>query len=45
MLFSALHFPSRATVLQFKKELLKGQKLTLYLYINIEVFLGYGTVA
>ena len=29
-------------VLQFQKRLYDSQKLTLYLYINIEVFLGYG---
>ena len=28
------------TVLQFQKPYQKGQKYTLYLYINIEVFLG-----
>ncbi len=30
------------TVLQFQNRWYEGQKLTLYLYINIEVFLGYG---
>ena len=29
-------------VLQFQNRLYYSQKLTLYLYINIEVFLGYG---
>ena len=29
-------------VLQFQNRLYESQKLTLYLYINIEVFLGYG---
>jgi hypothetical protein len=29
-------------VLQFQNRLCESQKLTLYLYINIEVFLGYG---
>ena len=29
-------------VLQFQHRLYESQKLTLYLYINIEVFLGYG---
>ena len=29
-------------MLQFKNRLYESQKLTLYLYINIEVFLGYG---
>ena len=29
-------------VLQFQNKLYESQKLTLYLYINIEVFLGYG---
>jgi len=29
-------------VLQFQNRLYDSQKLTLYLYINIEVFLGYG---
>ena len=29
-------------VLQFQNRFYKSQKLTLYLYINIEVFLGYG---
>ena len=29
-------------VLQFQNRLYGSQKLTLYLYINIEVFLGYG---
>jgi len=29
-------------VLQFQNMLYESQKLTLYLYINIEVFLGYG---
>ena len=28
-------------VLQFQNRLYESQKLTLYLYINIEVFLGY----
>ena len=28
-------------VLQFPNRLYESQKLTLYLYINIEVFLGY----
>ena len=30
------------TVLQFPNRLYESQKLTLYLYINIEVFLGCG---
>ena len=29
-------------VLQFQNRFYDSQKLTLYLYINIEVFLGYG---
>jgi hypothetical protein len=29
-------------VLQFQNRLFESQKLTLYLYINIEVFLGCG---
>ena len=29
-------------VLQFQNRFYNSQKLTLYLYINIEVFLGYG---
>jgi hypothetical protein len=29
-------------VLQFQNRFYESQKLTLYLYINIEVFLGYG---
>jgi len=29
-------------VLQFQNKLYESQKSTLYLYINIEVFLGYG---
>ena len=29
-------------VLQVQNKLYESQKLTLYLYINIEVFLGYG---
>ena len=29
-------------VLQFQNKLYESQKLTLYLYINIEVFFGYG---
>jgi len=29
-------------VLQFQNKLYESKKLTLYLYINIEVFLGYG---
>ena len=29
-------------VLQFQNRLYESQKLTLYLFINIEVFLGYG---
>jgi hypothetical protein len=31
-------------VLQFKNRFYESQKLTLYLYINIEVFLGYRVI-
>ena len=31
-------------VLQFQNRLYESQKLTLYLYINIEVFLGYRVI-
>ena len=36
------HSVTPVTVLQFQNRWYEGQKLTLYLYINIEVFLGYG---
>ena len=40
---SAVHFlRCSVAVLQFQNKLYESQKLTLYLYINIEVFLGYG---
>ena len=40
---SAVHLRCcSVAVLQFQNRLYDSQKLTLYLYINIEVFLGYG---
>ena len=39
---SAVHLRCSVAVLQFQNRLYESQKLTLYLYINIEVFLGYG---